>query len=119
MLFQEKLKQFRQERGLTQLQFAELCNLSRTTITELETGKKKPTLKLIQKIAKASNNNIEYWLDTDNDEIKVNNFEGLELIIKKLAETGDISKDGELNEKAKTLLLQILEAEIKLILKKS
>lgn len=119
MLFQEKLKNFRKEKGLTQLQFAELCELSRTTITELETGKKKPTLKLIQKIANASNSNIEYWLDANNSEFKVNNFDGLELIIKKLIKTGDINKDGELNEKAQTLLLKVLEAEVKLILKKS
>lgn len=119
MKFQEKLKHFRTEHDLTQLQLAELCNLSRTTITELETGRKKPSLKLLEKISKALNTDVTYWLDTDSDEFKISNFEGLELIIKKLIETGDIKTDGSLTEKANTLLLQVLEAEIKLLLKKS
>ena len=117
MNFSEQLKQYRKDHNLTQQQFATIVHMSRTTITELESGKKKITLKAINKIASATNTDINMWLDNVNDDTtEIKQFEGLVLIIKKLHEAGEISKNGEFSERAKEMLLEMLSIEAKCIL---
>lgn len=117
MDFKEKLKDFRKSKSLTQKEFAEKYGFSRTTITELESGRKKPTLKMIEKLSNSTNTKKYYWIDTEEGNVSYQNFDGLEMVIKKLISTGDISKNGSMNDKAKSLLIKMLEAEIKLLLK--
>lgn len=114
MDFKEKLKDFRKSKSLTQKEFAEKYGFSRTTITELESGRKKPTLKMIEKIALATNTSTYFWLDT-KDDINFNNFDGLKLIYKKLRKTGDINQDGVMNPKAKKLVDEMIAAEFRLL----
>ncbi|MBS5919973.1 MAG: helix-turn-helix transcriptional regulator [Clostridium perfringens] len=114
MDFKEKLKDFRKSKSLTQKEFAEKYGFSRTTITELESGRKKPTLKMIEKISLATNTLTYFWLDTEDD-INFNNFDGLKLIYKKLRKTGDINQDGVMNPKAKKLVDEMIAAEFRLL----
>ncbi|WP_436514046.1 helix-turn-helix domain-containing protein [Clostridium thermobutyricum] len=113
MTFKEKLKDFRMKQAMTQVEFSKAYKLPRTTISELESGRKEPTLKMIGKIAKATNTKTSYWIDKDLD-LNHSKFDALDLIIPKLIDNGMIDKDGNLNEKAKEIILQIVEAEIKL-----
>lgn len=48
-----KIQKLRKETGLTQEEFAEKLNISRTHIGHIEQGRKSPSIKLIGKIAKA------------------------------------------------------------------
>ena len=48
-----KLQRLRKEKGLTQEQLAEKVRVSTTWIGYLETGYRKPNLKMLYKIAKA------------------------------------------------------------------
>ena len=57
--FAERLIKLRNERGYTQEEFAELCDLDRTYIGRLENLKRNPTLPVLAKIAKALN--MELW----------------------------------------------------------
>lgn len=112
MKFNIKLKEFRDNSGLTQEQFAKNTGFSRTTITELESGVKKPTLKSIEKLAKNTNTKISYWLDETDTDIKA--FDGLKMVIDKLREVGDINERGEVTDSGKALLMKMLEKEIPL-----
>lgn len=47
------IQKLRKETGLTQEEFAEKLNISRTHIGHIEQGRKSPSLKLMEKIAKA------------------------------------------------------------------
>ncbi|MEZ2658679.1 helix-turn-helix transcriptional regulator [Aneurinibacillus aneurinilyticus] len=47
-----KIKDFREERGLSQGKLAELCNVSRQTINAIENNKYDPSLQLAFDIAK-------------------------------------------------------------------
>lgn len=47
----EKIKRLRKERGLTQEKLAELANVDPKSIIAIETGKRNPTLKTLNKIA--------------------------------------------------------------------
>lgn len=48
-----RIQKLRKGIGLTQEQFAEKLNISRTHIGHLEQGRKSPSLKLLEKIARA------------------------------------------------------------------
>ena len=114
MDFKEKLKAFRKRNSLTQVEFAKKYGFSRTTITELESGRKTPTLKMIEKISDATNTRTSFWLE-DKEDIVFNNFDGLKLIYKKLRATGDIDINGTMNSKAKKLVDEMVAAEFRLL----
>lgn len=113
MKFNIKLKQFRDNLGLTQEQFAKKVGFSRTTISELENGSRKATLKTIEKIANNTNTSVSDWLDED-DNISVKQFEGLTMVIDTLLDVGQIDSDGTMTNEARSLLMKMLESEVKL-----
>jgi transcriptional regulator with XRE-family HTH domain len=49
--FIKNLKNFRKKRGLSQMQLAEYCDISSVYISEIEIGKKFPSIGVIEKIA--------------------------------------------------------------------
>lgn len=51
ILFAQKLKAIRQERNLSQLELALMCDVDRTYIGRIETLKRVPSLVILQKIA--------------------------------------------------------------------
>ncbi|MDR1307860.1 MAG: helix-turn-helix domain-containing protein [Treponema sp.] len=58
-LFVANLRDYRKLRNYSQLQLAEECGSSQTYIAELETGKKSPSLDMVERIAAALG--IESW----------------------------------------------------------
>jgi transcriptional regulator with XRE-family HTH domain len=50
-VFIKNLKDFRKNRGLSQMQLAEYCGISTGYIAEIEIGKKFPSIGIIEKIA--------------------------------------------------------------------
>ncbi|HHW89647.1 MAG TPA: helix-turn-helix transcriptional regulator [Clostridiales bacterium] len=50
-----KIKQMREELGLTQEDLANRARVNRCYISELENGRRNPTLKTLKKLAKALN----------------------------------------------------------------
>lgn len=111
--FSEKLKNFRKNKLMTQVEFSKIYNLPRTTIAELESGRKDPTLKMIYKIAEATNTELSYWLEP-NKNSKQSDFKCLDAVILKLLKNEMIDKEGNLSEEAKEIILNIVEIEIKL-----
>lgn len=51
ILFGKKLKELRENRGYTQQEFAELCELHHTTIGMIEIGKRVPSFKKLEVFA--------------------------------------------------------------------
>jgi transcriptional regulator with XRE-family HTH domain len=49
--FIKNLKNFRKKRGLSQMQLAEYCGISSVYVSEIEIGKKFPSIGVIEKIA--------------------------------------------------------------------
>jgi transcriptional regulator with XRE-family HTH domain len=50
-VFIRNLKEFRKNEGLTQMQFAEFCNTTTSYIGHIETGRKFPSMEMIEKMA--------------------------------------------------------------------
>ena len=49
----KRIQRLRKETGMTQEEFAEKINISRTHIGHIEQGRKTPSIKLMEKISKA------------------------------------------------------------------
>ncbi len=56
--FGHTLRKIRSEQGISQEQFADLCSLHRTYISDIELGKRNVSLENIEKLAKALNMKI-------------------------------------------------------------
>ncbi|OAA90915.1 helix-turn-helix transcriptional regulator [Clostridium ljungdahlii] len=56
---ENKIRELRKERKITQEELADFCNVTRQTIISLENGKYNPSIFLAYKIAKIFNMTIE------------------------------------------------------------
>jgi transcriptional regulator with XRE-family HTH domain len=54
-VFIKNLRKFRNDKGLSQMKLAELCNTAPSYIGEIEIGRRFPSLKLIEKIGEILN----------------------------------------------------------------
>ncbi|MBP5431556.1 helix-turn-helix transcriptional regulator, partial [Ruminococcus sp.] len=65
-MFAENLKKLRKNKGLTQVQFAQIFNISSGTIAMWETNKRIPDTSMLIKIAEFFNVTVDYLLGKDN-----------------------------------------------------
>lgn len=71
-LFITNLKAYRKLRGISQMQLAELCGSSTGYIGEIESGKRFPSIKMIERIAIAFE--IESWHLFKNEPVNLSGF---------------------------------------------
>ena len=98
-LFITNLKAYRKLRGISQMQLAELCSSSTGYIGEIESGKRFPSVNMIERIAVALE--IESWHLFKNEPINQSNL--TDYI--KLAPT----QKNEIIKKANVALTKILD----------
>lgn len=67
MNFNERLKEIRLSKKLTQQQLAEQVGLAKPTISCYEKGKREPNILMVKKIAKTLNVSLDYLVGLDND----------------------------------------------------
>lgn len=65
-----KIRDFRNERQLSQNAFSKFVNLSRVSIANIETGNQKPTLELIWKISTSFAIGIDHFFPSELDQLK-------------------------------------------------
>ncbi|MDU4726455.1 helix-turn-helix transcriptional regulator [Clostridium sp.] len=121
MNLSDKVKYLRKvELKMTQSEFAKLCGVSRSYISEIEQGRIVGNLSLITKLSKVTNKPIEYFTNSSKD-IKVHSYEVLDNIINSFIDNGLISEDGEMDKDTEDFLNKTLKKEIlyKLSLNKS
>lgn len=68
-IFQYRLKQLRENLGLTQEELAKQLNLTQSTIAYYENGRKMPTLENAKIIAEMFNTSLDYLLGICNNQI--------------------------------------------------
>lgn len=59
----EKIRMLRKEKKLSQRDLADLCGISNTYISDMETGRTNPSLKTLQKLRMALEVNIKEFFD--------------------------------------------------------
>jgi len=67
MALKERLKELRNEKGITQEELSNYLNVSRSTIAGYETGKRKPEYETLQKLANYFNVSLDYLLGSSNE----------------------------------------------------
>ena len=66
MLFRERLRELRQNKGLSQSQLADALNISKSAISMYELGKREPDLETLEGIADFFNVDINYLLGKED-----------------------------------------------------
>jgi len=66
-VFSRRLKELREEKGLTQEQLGEMLKISRKTISSYESGKAQPPMDTLHKLAKILNTSADYLLGLTDD----------------------------------------------------
>ena len=59
----ERIRQLRNEMGISQEEFAERANIDRTYVTRLETGKRNVTIIALQKVINALGSDYQKFFD--------------------------------------------------------
>ena len=70
MSFKEQLKKLREDKGLSQTDFAKIIGLTRSAISMYELGKREPNLDTLEKFANFFNVSIDELIDKKNKPIK-------------------------------------------------
>lgn len=66
-MFPERLKKLRKEKGMTQLDLAAALNVSSGTVAMWETGKRKPSFDMFDKLTEVFDKRIDYILGATDD----------------------------------------------------
>ena len=67
-LFQERLKQLRKEKGITQKELAYLLNTGQVRVWEWETGRYKPSMTAIIELTSIFKVSADYLLGLENED---------------------------------------------------
>lgn len=115
-MFKDKFREIRKSMGLTQMQFAEKLNISRSYVNDLERGRIKGTnVNLISRLSDLTGKPMEYFIDKD---VKLNNYEVLDKTIDVLIDKGWIDSKGNfVDNSVYKILLDVLKKEIELKIK--
>lgn len=80
-MFPERLKDLRKEKGMTQIELATALGVSSGTVAMWETGKRKPSFEMFEKLTQVFDKRIDYILGTSDDPApaKLNDLEVAQL----------------------------------------
>lgn len=67
IMFPERLKEVRKEKGMTQIELAKALDVSNGTVAMWETGKRKPSFEMFEKLTKVFDKRVDYMLGMSDD----------------------------------------------------
>lgn len=80
-MFPERLKQIRKEKGMTQIDLAKTLGVSSSTVAMWETGKRKPSFDMFDRLTEVFNLSLDYILGTTDHPSPVKAGEGETMIL--------------------------------------
>ncbi len=66
-MFPERLKELRKEKGMTQIELAAALGVSSGTVAMWETGKRKPSFEMMDRLTDVFDKRLDYILGTSDD----------------------------------------------------
>lgn len=66
-MFAERLKQLRKEKGMTQIDLAQTLGVSNGTVAMWETGRRKPSFDMLDKLSEVFDRRLDYILGASDD----------------------------------------------------
>jgi len=76
------IKRIRKQKGLTQTEFASLCNITQTYLSQIESNLKEPNLSILQNISNNLNVPLPilFYLSMTEDDIEPNKREAFQIV---------------------------------------
>lgn len=68
-MFAERIKQLRKEKGLTQTELARALGISGATVAMWETGKRRPSFEMMEKLTDFFDKNLGYLIGDSDDDV--------------------------------------------------
>ena len=96
-MFNEKLKNARKQKGLSQAELGKLLGVQAQTVGRWETGKSKPNLETINKLCEALDVPLRYFINEERVDYQLT-----------LEEAFVINKYRELNDDGKQMIINLL-----------
>lgn len=78
-MFPERLKELRKEKGMTQIELAAALGVSSGTVAMWETGKRKPSFEMMERLTDVFDKRLGYILGTSDDPEKMDDDEAAQL----------------------------------------
>ena len=78
-MFPERLKQLRKEKGMTQIELATALGISSGTVAMWETGKRKPSFEMMERLTDVFDKRLGYILGTSDNPEKMDDDETAQL----------------------------------------
>lgn len=116
MDFLERLERYMNDNNLRQIDLVEKCKSSKSYVSGLLSGKRTPNIEFLTEISKISKRSINWWLY--GEEMRSPLY-SLNELIDFFISKGDITETGDMDKETKTMLITMLEKEIKGKLKKA
>lgn len=120
MKFKDKVKKYRTENKMTQVEFSKILGVSRTMLGDIETGRALGSIKFISNLSDKTGIDMNYWVKGNDAELEPNHkkYDGLDTAINAMLESEIIGPDSKIPESYYKLLITIIEQEIKIEQKK-
>jgi transcriptional regulator with XRE-family HTH domain len=110
-----KLKELRMTKGLTQREFATELRIGSGVISDIESGRRKPSKNIAIVLSKYTNTSVENWLyetETNNFVVDKEEFTIFRAAIEKLKESGNLAKN-ELKKSDVEFIIQSINMDLK------
>jgi len=88
----KRIQSFRKKKGLTQLQLAEMANLSLKHLGEIERGRGNPTLESLHSLSMSLEVSLKELFDVETDKLTAEEVESLAVEIIQTSSSKDKSK---------------------------
>jgi len=126
-MFNERLEKYRNELHLNKRQMADKLNISESYYSLIESGHRKPSKRVLNKLVSISSLSEEYWLYGINKEEYINNeidFKNLKNVLNAIIDLNVIDNLDELfngiicaDNSIEKLLIEALKKDIKELIK--
>lgn len=97
-VFGKRLRDYRKRLNMSQLEFGSMLDVDHTVISCLESGRRRPTTKLIEKMSEVLEENVFNWLADDQPVLPPGSFINLRIQINRTNNEPTLLIKGAINE---------------------
>lgn len=110
MEFEERLKKWIYDNNIKQVDIANRAGVNKSYVSAIVNGKCAPSNNFIEVLSEMSGKSAHWWLHGKDEN---EGLDALNALVNLFISTGEIKSDGTYDENIKTILLTMLDKEIK------
>lgn len=111
----ERIKKYRIDNDITQVDFAKKLDIGRSTLSNIETGENRGTIEFLFKLSRITRKPISFWIDEDTiEEAEIKQMSTITLLADALHDAGAIGDNGKIPDLFKDRFIALLEKEFEI-----